>query len=295
MRTALITLTIGGTYYWRWKTLCEASWRAYANRHNYDVIVIQNHLDTSERATARSPAWQKCLVLRPDIAKDFERIIWVDADIIINPAAPAITQGIPIEQVGAMDEHTFPSVISRRKILNSLIQYWSRINPEIADNWRSFQNPADWHALAGLPRRGTHIVQTGVLVLSPLHHRTLLEHVYYSYEDIGGEPMNYEMRPLSFELQEHAALYWIDSRFNSLLSFLILNETIICGRSLDTIAEQARFVRCVYQNNHFVHFAGRHELMERLAGQTTWRDVRRNDLCPCGSGRRFKHCHGSFA
>ena len=24
----------------------------------------------------------------------------------------------------------------------------------------------------------------------------------------------------------------------------------------------------------------------------TWGKVRRNDTCPCGSGRKFKHCHG---
>jgi len=27
----------------------------------------------------------------------------------------------------------------------------------------------------------------------------------------------------------------------------------------------------------------------------TWGKVARNDLCPCGSGRRYKHCHGAFA
>jgi hypothetical protein len=25
-----------------------------------------------------------------------------------------------------------------------------------------------------------------------------------------------------------------------------------------------------------------------------WGDVRRNEPCPCGSGKRYKHCHGSF-
>ncbi|MBQ2811453.1 MAG: SEC-C domain-containing protein, partial [Alphaproteobacteria bacterium] len=26
----------------------------------------------------------------------------------------------------------------------------------------------------------------------------------------------------------------------------------------------------------------------------TWGKVARNDLCPCGSGKKFKHCHGKF-
>ncbi len=28
---------------------------------------------------------------------------------------------------------------------------------------------------------------------------------------------------------------------------------------------------------------------------TTWGRVARNEACPCGSGRKFKHCHGAFA
>lgn len=27
---------------------------------------------------------------------------------------------------------------------------------------------------------------------------------------------------------------------------------------------------------------------------TTWGKIARNDLCPCGSGKKFKHCHGKF-
>jgi len=27
---------------------------------------------------------------------------------------------------------------------------------------------------------------------------------------------------------------------------------------------------------------------------TTWGKVGRNDACPCGSGKKFKHCHGRF-
>jgi preprotein translocase subunit SecA len=28
------------------------------------------------------------------------------------------------------------------------------------------------------------------------------------------------------------------------------------------------------------------------AGQTNWSSVGRNDPCPCGSGKKFKKCHG---
>jgi preprotein translocase subunit SecA len=28
---------------------------------------------------------------------------------------------------------------------------------------------------------------------------------------------------------------------------------------------------------------------------TSWGKVGRNESCPCGSGKKFKHCHGRFA
>ena len=31
------------------------------------------------------------------------------------------------------------------------------------------------------------------------------------------------------------------------------------------------------------------------ANPATWGKVGRNELCPCGSGKKFKHCHGVFA
>lgn len=28
---------------------------------------------------------------------------------------------------------------------------------------------------------------------------------------------------------------------------------------------------------------------------TTWGKVGRNEPCPCGSGKKYKHCHGKYA
>ncbi|MFZ0401070.1 MAG: SEC-C metal-binding domain-containing protein, partial [Pseudolabrys sp.] len=36
--------------------------------------------------------------------------------------------------------------------------------------------------------------------------------------------------------------------------------------------------------------------MERNSNDPSrWGKVGRNELCPCGSGKKFKHCHGKFA
>jgi hypothetical protein len=263
MKPAIVTLVIGDEYQTSWRAACEPGWRAYAERHGYDLIVATEPLDTSARAAARSPAWQKCLVLGDAIAGGRERIVWVDADVMINPAAPAITDGVPIEKIGAIDEHQFPTPERRLQIVRRLVEYWQSSNPSRAENLRSCLDPAAWHAFAGLPRRGRHILQTGVMVLSPRHHRELLEHVYASYEDRGGYEMNYEMRPLSFEAQEHNLQHWIDRRFNALTAFLQVEfEEIEPRRMLNTIADIAAFLTAAYRSNYFLHFANQRDYMK---------------------------------
>jgi preprotein translocase subunit SecA len=31
------------------------------------------------------------------------------------------------------------------------------------------------------------------------------------------------------------------------------------------------------------------------ADESTWGNPGRNDACPCGSGKKFKHCHGQLS
>jgi hypothetical protein len=173
------------------------------------------------------------------------------------------------------------------------------VNQRISDNWTSFLNPADWHAFAGLPRRGQHVIQAGVLVLSPRYHRQMLEHVYNVYEDSGGEEMNYEMRPLSFEIQESGLQYLIDKRFNALVTFLAWHSELVLKRPLSSDWQLATFLKAEYERNYFLHFAGAHHLMKLLTtdGQETSasKSLTRNAPCPCGSGKRYKHCHGRYA
>jgi hypothetical protein len=190
---AIVTLTVGEEWSDRWQRLCEENWSAYAKRHGYDLIRIQEPLDPSDRAGARSPSWQKLLALEQPFAQRYERIIWVDADLLFGHRAPAVADGVPPELVGAVDELWAPTQALRDHIHGL---------------------PMDrYYGAAGLDRSFDHIVQGGLLVLSPKHHRDLLREIYDGYEDPGPN-LDYEMRPLSYELLERDLVHWIDPRFN---------------------------------------------------------------------------------
>ena len=201
---AIVTLAVGESYVQAWQQTCEANWRSYADKHGFDLICIDHALDSSMRAQKRSPAWQKCLILSQDFARDYERIVWVDSDVLINVvAAPNIDEGVPLDKVGAV-EHVDEEISLKR-----MYEFWGATaihNP----------TPQECYTNYGLPSSFDHIVQTGILVLSPVYHRELLEKVYFGYEEKGGREWHMEMRPLSYELLKAGIVHWIDPRFNML-------------------------------------------------------------------------------
>src|SRR5208282_1107390 len=217
MKTALVTLIVGMPYQCAWREVCEPGWRAYAKRHGYDIITIEEPLDRSTRALNRSPSWHKCIVLGASVCPGYDRNVWVDTDMVTNPSAPADTKGVPIEKIGVTDEMLALASQDRNEVLTFLSERCKTMAPDLLTfALHSYRDPSAYHAAWGLPRRGAHILQAGLLVLSPKYHRSLLEHVYFAYEDKGAAT-NYEMRPLSFEIQDRGLQHLIDQRFNALI------------------------------------------------------------------------------
>jgi hypothetical protein len=287
---AIVTLAIGEQYHRAWKEWCEPNWQAYASKHGYDVICLDRPLDDSDRAKRRSPAWQKCLILSQDFAQRYERIVWLDTDILINSAtAPCVAAGVPIDKVGAVEATSAPTREWLSEAVARLYQLWGSnaiINPRAAEYYLQY----------GLPSGFDEIVQTGVLVLSPRHHRQLLEKTYNEYEEKGGREWHMEMRPLSYELLKAGAVHWIDHRFN--LSWveqqILYYPFLVTLDSRQALADRARrkcgavLEKCsvlsirkacltaAFVSSFFFHLGGASlDNLERVdARAASWRDCR---------------------
>jgi len=69
------------------------------------------------------------------------------------------------------------------------------------------------------------------------------------------------------------------------------------GSHVDPTTGEDEFSQAEFsQANVALGFAPAQEVRERdPKDPTTWGKVGRNEPCPCGSGKKFKHCHGRFA
>lgn len=271
-KKAIVTLTVGKQYEDIFNLTCRTNWSEYARRFDYDLIVLRDHLDHTERARKRSPAWQKLLILSQDWSKQYEQIVWIDTDILINNQDPAdVSKSVPVEKVGAVEQYSIPTREIYNIALRRQYQIWKNSGIPYIDNL----TPDLFYKNRGIPSTEMNaVVQTGVFVCSTVHHRSLFEHIYYSYEDTHGSEWNYEMPAMSYELLKDDCVTWISNRFNYCVSDvlaafypnLLSNEQKLANRIKSKLLSQLRLpptlstellaaIKNIHDLSVFTHFA----------------------------------------
>jgi len=255
-KKAIVTIAIGKQYLDMFESLCKKHWMQYCGKHKFDLIVIKNPLDGSERAMNRSIAWQKLLILSQEWSQHYDQIVWIDTDILINlNNALDICQNIPIDKVSAVEAWSIPSRHIHDIALKRLYQSWDSQGVKYVDNLsprlyyqnRGIDNAQDLDA----------VVQTGVFICSPSYHRQIFEHIYHTYEDKHGAEWNYEMPAMSYEIIKNNLHNWINPEYN----FCVSNLTaafypFIFHNNTSTEIDQLIALKNIYDLGYFVHFAG---------------------------------------
>lgn len=283
----IVTLAIGQHYRDRWYKLCADNWHKYADLHGYDLICIDKPLDDSSRGLSRSAAWQKCLILGDERVQKYNRVVWLDSDILINPDSPCVVSQVPEDKVGAVDMFARLNELlpgKNQRLIDRHLQFWQS----------SVRTAKDFYSKVGLLDLVNNVVQTGVMVLSPYYHRSLFEHTYYSYEDISNG--HFEMESLSYEIVKANCVHWLDCRFNALWLECMLRDYPFLLPKLKKENKLARtwkrFTRGHYQlpprkitenclttsfiNNYFLHFAGVAQYMQWVDVKVScWSDIQK--------------------
>lgn len=267
MKKAIATLILGKNYVDKWKSFSENNWTSYAKKYGFELVIFDKPLDNSKRALSRSAAWQKCLILDQLSIKKFDKVVWMDSDIVINAAtAPDIVTEVPDTYIGASDAFSFYTKELYSSLFEIFEKYCSLNNLNIIAD-RSSNN---YYTNYGIKTDLSDVLQTGVMVLTPRLHNEVLKYVYYTYEDKGGPEWHYEMRPLSYEIVKNEKYYFIDHRFNYLFNYfklafyphlqnLKLSLFIrVLGKLgfINSKGELTTAMSAAYLNSYFLHFAG---------------------------------------
>jgi hypothetical protein len=250
MRKAIVTIVIGDAMKAFWQRYSRPTWEKYAERHGYDLVVIDRPIDTSPRAAGRSVAWQKLLVTGDRRLTPYDVVVWLDADILINHhRAPCIASTMISDRIGICEEMKLPS----DPLFSEVIRNWQN-HVLFNSAKRRLAYPLDPHRRYGFSEPAKLNFNTGVMVLRPALHARLLGRVYEEYEDMGPGTL-YEQVPLSYCIAESGLHEILDPKFNvhfvklaAGLGMLAVARPVIDGR--------IALIAALLNVSYFLHFAG---------------------------------------
>lgn len=232
MKCLLVTIAIGKNYLEQYYNLFYESQRKYALKHNYDFKVITDFLDKSNQDRS-CISFNKILVCSQEWSKDYDFIIFVDADILININSPPIHSFIDYEGlIGIIDEYSQPS--NERRLLIQKRMGWET-------------SATDYYKLAGLDIQTNMVLNSGVLVLQPKKHSVFLQNIYNKYIKQSKNHyrgFHFEQSCIGYEIQKNNLCKVIDNKFNAIWSLTKLDN-------VENITLNQYF-----KNNYFIHFAG---------------------------------------
>lgn len=246
MKVALATITIGDGSRSMWETVFAPSWREYVSHVGYTLEHFTEPIEPSDR----HPSWQKLLLAGHERLAEYDRIVWLDHDILIAPGAPPIHEDVPDGKIGAV---TWKGSMEDPLYFAAFQAQWRNNNAAwvVASRITSF---ADLLACAGYPRTDDWM-NAGVFVFQP-QHAELFREVYD--HGLSGPTTSLEQAALTNMLcRTHKHLcHPLDRRFNVIWDF----ERLLYYPFVDSLYPESTIImRCVdatLRRCHMLHFAG---------------------------------------
>jgi len=96
MKLAIVTAVFGDSHR-KLSKLSIPIMREYASQLGADLVSLEDR-----RFHDRSPHWEKMRIR--EVLDIYDRIAWIDVDVIIHPKAPSIFDACPLGSFGAFDE-----------------------------------------------------------------------------------------------------------------------------------------------------------------------------------------------
>jgi len=258
---ALVTIAGGERYQRCWQDVARPTWSEYAGRHGYDIVVIRTPIDLSVKAQSRSIAWQKCAIPSLPWAQRYERLCWVDADILINPEAPDIFASCPADTIGATCVHDQLSPAEKHVLLER-VHRRRFTEAEVPSAWATTQTGL-YHE-AGIETAAVDMVQTGVIVFSPRRDEAVFASAYRRERDT----VAFEQPSLSHEILRSGRLHRLSARWNwGLYDAIALHHQTLLRPNDEIsgpIAEFGAIASRELQNAYFLHFYRLFGIMEIL-------------------------------
>jgi hypothetical protein len=247
MYGAIVTLVVGEAYRASWEKHCRPNWEAYARKFDLELVIITQLPDQSALGLERPVTWQKLLIGRAPQLQRHKRVLWLDADVIVNSdTAPNIFEGIPSGKVGAVRHSVFFENPLFAEAFHRVVGNF----PSVEDFRRAM------FVKAGMEPVRPYL-DAGVLAFCDFDLR-LLEQIYDHYREV---TISYgDQIPLSYELARAGFIWEVDPRFN--VTWYALKHSVYDFSKTFLPEMQRLYIAQALSFSYFLHFAGNQQDME---------------------------------
>ena len=263
MKVLLGVIAIGDNFLEQYKKLFMNSHENYAKKHGYEFKIFNEIFDNPNKYNRTNITMNKYLMFCQDWSNNYDFIIWIDCDILININSPAIHEFLLNENtIGIIDEYSQPTKEKRLRIQNANIQW----------GWESCAT--DYYKRSGFSDLQTDMVfNTGLLVVQPKKHGVFFKYIHEKYINHSlnhPRELHFEQTCIGYEIQKANLYKILDNKFNAIWrlqrddnienikSILHLNfnseinsEGLIKIENINNISLEKYF-----KDNYFIHFAG---------------------------------------
>jgi len=202
MKAAIATIVIGADYRKVYDRIFRPSVERYAASHGYDLLLFEDFLAGDAFRGPAHMSFMKMLLPWHERTRGYDRLMVLDADIVIHGGAPPFHQLELGEGVGAVDEWAQPTPAER-------LEFQRRAGWE--------RSASEYYARAGLAFDSGIVVNAGMFVCEPGRHGAF-------FRDFAGRHIarlsglsriaQYEQQLFNYELQTAGLLRLLPAAWN---------------------------------------------------------------------------------
>jgi len=154
-KAAIATVVIGADYRKVYDRIFRPSVERYAARHGYDLLLFEDYLAVEAFRGPAFVSFMKMLLPWQERAMAYDRLMVLDADILVHGGAPPFHRLEIGDGVGAVDEWSQPTRSERLAIQRRA-------------GWE--MSPQEYYARAGLAFDSDIVLNSGMFICEPRRH-----------------------------------------------------------------------------------------------------------------------------
>jgi hypothetical protein len=234
MKVGIFTICIGESYRKNYELVFKSSVEKYCEKYGYDLNVLTDFIGDEKYRNNSYISFMKMIVPYSEKAKEYDLIMVLDADIIVNIDSPSFHNIDFNNKIGIVDEYQQPS-------------YEKRLEIQKENGWEI--SASEYYKLCNLDIDTQKLFNSGMFICQPKIHgyffKNLVE-IYINNQLNHYRGFHYEQSVFGYELQKNNLYYIMDSKWNNIWFFYKNKE------SNDIFLDYFNFVK----NSYFVHMTG---------------------------------------